>query len=218
MSKWTIQMANIDLITFDIFGTVLNWFDGMREAVANNGPQLDRKLFDRVIDYQGEIEQKQFTSYTEVTAKSLVEVLRMNSVLAAEIGARVGEWPLFSDSKNALFALMKIAPCAAITNSDRVHGEQVQRQLGFKLSHWFCAEDVRVYKPNSEFWQIVSKKTKTPFSKNWWHVSAYADYDLKVARELGLTTVFVERNHSRPGTADIVVQDLLGLGVLSRTK
>jgi hypothetical protein len=42
MSKWTIQMANIDLITFDIFGTDLNWFDGMREAVANKGAQTVR--------------------------------------------------------------------------------------------------------------------------------------------------------------------------------
>jgi 2-haloalkanoic acid dehalogenase type II len=209
---------DIDLITFDIFGTVLNWFEGMRESVARKGAQLDKETFDRVINYQGDIEQKQFATYTEVTAKSLTEILGMNSVLAAEIGAHVGEWPLFPDSIDALHALMKIAPCAAMTNSDRVHGEQVQRQLGFNLSHWFCAEDVRVYKPNPEFWQIVSQKTKTPFSKKWWHVSAHADYDLKVAGQLGLTTVFVERNHSRPGTADIVVKDLLGLEVLFRTK
>jgi hypothetical protein len=35
----------------------------------------------------------------------------------------------------------------------------------------------------------------------WWHVPAYADYDLAVANVLGLTTVFLRRTHSRPGPA-----------------
>ena len=36
------------------------------------------------------------------------------------------------------------APCGAMSSSDRVHGDQVQFQLGYRLSHWFCAEQVRV--------------------------------------------------------------------------
>jgi hypothetical protein len=45
-------------------------------------------------------------------------------------------------------------------------------------------------------------------------VSAYADYDLRTARELGLTCVFVQRPHSRPGTADVSVPDLAALADL----
>src|SRR5262249_31674114 len=112
---------------------------------------------------------------------------------------------------------MKIAPCAAMTNSDRVHGEQVQRQLGFNLSHWFCAEDVRVYKPNPEFWQIVSQKTKTPFSKKWCHVSAHADYDLTVAGQLGLTTVLGERTPPGRATEDMRVKVGWGFGFFCDT-
>jgi hypothetical protein len=39
-------------------------------------------------------------------------------------------------------------------------------------------------------------------------VSAYADYDLATARTLGLTCVYVERPHARPGPSDLAVADL----------
>ena len=51
----------------------------------------------------------------------------------------------------------------------------------------------------------------------WWHVSAYADYDLVAARKLGLTCVFVGRPHARrgdPALADVVVADLAELAAL----
>jgi hypothetical protein len=44
---------------------------------------------------------------------------------------------------------MAIAPCVAMTNGDRAHGAQVQAALGFDLSSWICAEDVRCYKPHA---------------------------------------------------------------------
>jgi FMN phosphatase YigB (HAD superfamily) len=52
------------------------------------------------------------------------------------------------------------------------------------------------------------------FDRRWWHVAAYADYDLAVAGRLGLTTVYVERPHRRPGEADLVVPDLAALAAL----
>jgi hypothetical protein len=56
-----------------------------------------------------------------------------------------------------------------------------------------------------------------PFDRSWWHVSAYADYDLRTARELGLTCVFVQRPHSRSGAADVTVPDLTALAEIVET-
>jgi FMN phosphatase YigB (HAD superfamily) len=89
-------------------------------------------------------------------------------------------------------------PICAMTNSDREHGKQVQSQLGFAFTHWFCAEQTGIYKPSRGFWESVSESLAEPYGPQWWHVSAYGDYDLGVAHSLGLTTVFVERPHSRP--------------------
>jgi 2-haloalkanoic acid dehalogenase type II len=190
---------SIALLTFDIFGTVLDWRRGMG---------LTGEAFDRVIDRQGELEREAFRPYAEIVAQSLVDELDMDPEEAARTGAGAGRWPLFPDSADALRRLRAVAPCAAITNSDRLHGVQVQAQLGFPLDGWVCAEEVRTYKPDPEMWRAASRKLGVPFSRDWWHVSAYADYDHQTARALGLTCVFVRRPHSHAGQADVIVEDL----------
>ena len=188
------------LLTFDIFGTVLDWRSGVGE-----------RDFDRIVDVQGELEQGRFRPYAEIVAESLVRVRRMDAVSAARMGAEAGTWPLFSDSREALRRMKKVARLAATTNSDRAHGEQVQAQLGFRLDAWICAEEVRAYKPDRRIWDEVARRLDRPFDRSWWHVSAYADYDLRTARELGLTCVFVRRPHSRERDADLAVPDLAAL-------
>ena len=98
-----------------------------------------------------------------------------------------------------------------MTNSDRKHGKDVQARLGFSLDDWLCSEDTRIYKPDPGFWRQMSCRRDVRPGPDWWHVSAYADYDLQVANSLGLTTVFVQRPHARPGDASYAVPDLAGL-------
>jgi len=195
------------LLTLDIFGTVLDWRTGLLRAA----PTLRAEEFDSVVDRQGAIEQSEpGLLYSVIVARSLEE-RGVASDLARRVGAEAGRWPLFADSREGLARLGRVAPCMALTNSDRAHGEQVQAQLGFRLADWLCAEESRVYKPREEFWRAAAKRRGVSFDRSWWHVSAYADYDLDVARRLGLTTVFVERPHSRRGAADYVVSDLAAL-------
>ena len=73
---------------------------------------------------------------------------------------------------------MRLTRCAAMTNSDREHGEQVQEQLGFRLNDWLCAEESRVYKPAPAFWRVMARRAGIEPGPHWWHASAYADYDL----------------------------------------
>ena len=199
---------SIALMTFDIFGTVLDWRRGLREAPP--GPLPDA-AFDRIVDRQGELERERFRPYAEIVAQSLVEVAGVDPARAARIGAGAGNWPLFADSAAALRRLREVTRCAATTNSDLAHGDQVRAQLGFDLDGWICAEAVRAYKPDAEVWRTASRVMAVPFGRDWWHVSAYADYDLATARDLGLTRVLVKRPHHRAGPADLVVEDLAEL-------
>jgi 2-haloalkanoic acid dehalogenase type II len=201
---------SIALMTFDFFGTVVDWRRGLREAL---GGRLREEDFDRVIDRQGELEKGPFRPYAQIVAQDLVE-RGVEAQEAARIAAEAGRWPLFPDSAAALRRLRTVAPCAATTNSDLAHGEQVQAQLGFRLDGWICAEEVRAYKPDARIWEAAARRMGVSFGRSWWHVSAYADYDLVPARELGLTCVFVRRPHSRPGPADVSVGDLAELAEL----
>jgi 2-haloalkanoic acid dehalogenase type II len=203
------------LLTFDVFGTILDWRRGTLDAITESGRTLTEEEFEEVVDEQGRLERETpGRRYREIVAESLVKVAGVAPGRAAEIGRLAGTWPLFPDSASALTRLMKAAPCGAITNSDRTHGEQVQAQLGFNLTHWFSAEEIGCYKPDPRAWEHVGRATGIAFGPAWWHVAAYADYDLAVARRLGLTTVYVERPHRRSGEADVVVADLAALADL----
>jgi 2-haloalkanoic acid dehalogenase type II len=212
-----IQLARPSFISFDIYGTVLNWFDGLSESLKAHDVKLNRRLFDQIIDLQGRAQQRTFRCYSEITAESLCEVVGLSQAAADEIARNCGKWPLFKDSLKGMESLMKIAPCAALTNSDLAHGDQIQSQFGFKLSRWYCAEQLKIYKPNRRFWETVSNCENMLASRKWWHVSAYADYDLDVAADLGLTCVFVPRKHSRPGFAHVQADDLIALAALAES-
>ncbi len=203
------------LCTFDFFGTVVDWKRGLTEDLARAGVTLDEANFEAIIDCQAEDEQRAYDSYAAITARSLMIVLGLAQETATAIGTNVGRWPLFPDARDALAALQRIVPCAATTNSDRAHRVQIEAQLGFALTHWVCAEDVRAYKPDPRVIRAAGERAGIAPGKAWWHVSAYADYDLETARALGLTTVFVARPHSRSPVAghepDITVRDLAEL-------
>jgi 2-haloalkanoic acid dehalogenase type II len=204
------SVAHGPTLTFDIFGTVLDWRTGLARDCAALGRPLAPDDFDRIIDRQAQLESGPFVTYAEITRQSLVDVLGLDDRAARHIGASVGHWPLYPDSAAALRKLMTRVRCVAMTNSDRSHGDQVQAQLGFRMNDWVCAEDVRLYKPDARFWRAVAERGEIRIG-NWWHVSAYADYDLAVANGQGLTTVFVARPHARPGDATHHVDDLHGL-------
>jgi len=207
-------MDRPSLLTFDVFGTVLDWRQGLVDAAAAHGIDVDDRRFQAVIDHQARAESGPYRSYAEIAAESLVQVLRMPKKIARTVAEEAGAWPLFPDAADGLRALMRIAPCVAMTNSDQGHGKQVQDQLGFRLNGWICAEDVRCYKPAPEFWTAVSSRRGVPFGRSWWHVSAYADYDMQTASRLGLTTVFIERDHNVWGPSTMTAPDLRALAAM----
>jgi 2-haloacid dehalogenase len=200
------------LLSFDVFGTILDWRAGLRASLSVRGRTLSEADFDRVVDRQGALEQAEpGRAYAAITARSLVDVLALGAAEAGAIGREVGTWPAFPDARPALRRLSARAPLVALTNSDVAHGVAVQARLGVRPAHWLCAGALGLYKPDPAFWRAAAARTGAAFGPAWWHVSAYGDYDLGPARALGLTTVLVGRPHRRRGPADLVVPDLLAL-------
>src|SRR5512144_1151709 len=103
------------LITFDIFGTVLDWRRGLTDDLAARGRAIGTADFDRVIDRQGALEQlRPLRSYRDITAASLVDVLVLPPADGDAIGAHVGMWPLYPDSRPALRRILRSVRCAAM--------------------------------------------------------------------------------------------------------
>src|SRR5258708_37113375 len=62
------RAMSIALLTFDLFGTVLDWRRGLREAL---GTPLSDADFDRIVDRQGELEREAFGPYAGSVPPSL---------------------------------------------------------------------------------------------------------------------------------------------------
>ena len=170
-----------------------------------------------MVDAQGRLEQKEpGLRYRDIVAASAREVLGLDPERADTVGASVGAWPPYPDAAPALERLARIAPLVALTNSDREQGAAVRAALGPRVAwaHWLCAEDTGWYKPDPRVWDACGTATGVAGGRSWWHVSAYADYDLEEAVCRGLTTVYVERPHRRPGPALWTVPDLTALARL----
>jgi 2-haloacid dehalogenase len=198
------------LLSFDVFGTLVDWYEGLRRDLVRLGVPWRAELFDRIIDYQAQLERAEPSrSYRSVVAESLTAMAGLDHATAQQVADRLGHWPLFPDVAESLRSLLASGiTVVAMTNSDRVHGQQVQEQLGYRLSAWFCAEDLRCYKPAEAFWHAVAQRLQQSSGLHWWHVSAYGDYDLATAERLGLTTVFVRRPHARPYPSRLEVASL----------
>jgi 2-haloalkanoic acid dehalogenase type II len=203
------------LLSFDIFGTVVDWRQGLLRALAAAGVPAARAgaAFDAIVDAQGRLEQAgPGRRYRSLVAESVRQVLGLAAPDADAVADTVGRWPPFPDSAAALARLGRIAPLVALTNSDADQGRAVRDALpGVRWAHWLCAEDTGAYKPDPRVWDACAARTGVSPAPAWWHVSAYADYDLGEAARRGLTTVYVERPHRRAGPATLVVPDLAAL-------
>jgi len=203
------------LLSFDIFGTVVDWRRGLTRALAGAGVPLARAeaAFDAIVDAQGRLEQASpGRSYRAIVADSVRHVMGLGARDADAVADTVGRWPPFPDSAAALVRLARIAPLVALTNSDRDHGFAVRDAMPrVRWAHWLCAEETGAYKPDPRVWDTCAARTGVPAGPAWWHISAYADYDLEEGARRGLTTVFVERPHRCAGPATLVVPDLAAL-------
>jgi len=108
------------LLSFDIFGTVLDWRTGLERSLARRGLRLAAESgFDAVVDRQGALEQTAFAPYADITARSLVDVLACAPEVASAIGREVGTWPLFPDSVDAMRALVAAGANPNALENDR---------------------------------------------------------------------------------------------------
>jgi hypothetical protein len=98
------------LITFDVFGTIVDWRIGMQADLAAAGHSCSNAVFDHIIAAQATTESGSFRTYREITAASLVQVAGLGPAVADRIGHHLGRWPLFPDSRDALRRLRRKSP------------------------------------------------------------------------------------------------------------
>jgi len=201
-------LASVEAITFDCYGTLVDWEEGILRSLA---PVLDRhevevddaRLLALYGELEAEVEAEGWRPYREI----LVEVVRR---LAGRLGFRpdpdemaalaggLPDWPLFPDTRGALERLGRRWRLGVVSNVDDALFAGTARMLDIDLDLVVTAEQVRRYKPHPEPLREALRRLDLP-SDRVLHAAQSRYHDLGVARELGMVTAWVDRPSRRPG-------------------
>ena len=137
----------------------------------------------------------------------------------AAFGVSVADWPPFPDSAAALARLHERFRLGVITNCDDDLFAASARRLGVEFDWVITAQQAGSYKPSERNFQLAFERIDMP-RERLLHVAQSLFHDHVPAKRLGLSTVWVDRRHGRPGggatlpasaTPDLTVPDMATL-------
>ena len=205
----TIDLSDVDALTFDCYGTLIDWEAGLgaafREVLDAHGIAHDQEdVLVRFARHEADAEGGPYRRYREVLASGLRGV-------AAELGFEptpdeverfsrsVEDWPAFPDSTDALRRLKRRFRLGVLTNCDDDLFAASNRRLAVDFDWVITAEQVGSYKPDERNFAVMLDRLGPPQDRIV-HVAQSLFHDHAPAKRLGFTTVWINRRHDRPGS------------------
>lgn len=192
-------MNNARWITFDCYGTLLDWQTAFRRILA---PVADGRIEDLVHAYheaEPEVQRDAPTaSYKAILLESVARASRRAGLdlSPAEQELLVTEWgtiEAFPDTVDALAALQRGGwKLGILTNCDNDLFEATRAALGVEIDMVVTAEETHSYKPELGHFQAFEARTGVDRA-NWVHAAVAWRHDMVPARDLGLRRVWVDR-------------------------
>ena len=212
MTAASLDGGDFDAVTFDCYGTLIDWEAGVMKAlrpwVDDAGLAADDdELLWRFAEAQRRQQRiRPARPYREVLGGALEVLAEHFEVRLAPADRRrfagsVGDWPPFPDTVPALVRLAGRFRLGVLSNVDNRSFAETRRHLGSDLDVVVTAEDVASYKPEAAHFQ----RAREAFAKlgidvsRILHAAQSRFHDIAPAAALGLTAVWVNRRHDRIG-------------------
>jgi len=196
------MIPSVDWITFDCYGTLIDWERGIRTHLAR---LLIQKRVSVPVDEllraweqsQFKLIQQPYHRYRVILGDSLEEALnRFKVTYDPEDGPRfahaMGSWRPFKEVPAALERLQKKFKLGIVSNVDRDILSRTLTYLGVPFDVVVTAEDVRAYKPSAKGFEEALKRMGSP-AERVLHAAFGVAYDLGPARKLGMKLCLVRR-------------------------
>ena len=221
-------MAQAQVITFDFYGTLVQWHEALdiafREMLVRRGlPTSGTAAL--ASDFAAEGRRLRDTPpwkpYREVLRDSVVFALKRAGLAAQDVDgegliARVSCIPVHPDVPAALAELKKRYRLAAISNTDDDLIAGSLPGLGIELDAVVTAQQARAYKPDLRLFRHAHQVLGvTPGEVV--HIAASQPLDMAVCRVLGIRAFWVNRRNEaaeeqyRPFTEVTTVAEAVGL-------
>ncbi len=201
-----MKLADFDALTFDCYGTLIDWQAGILAALAPWRRRLLRPVEDGALlaAFARHEARHQALRPTALYPVLLAATFRdMAAEFACEASASeaetfarsVKDWPAFPDSPAALTYLKRHYKLVIVSNIDRASFRHSNEKLGVEFDHIVTAEDVRSYKPALAHFHAAFDwlQRHGVAQEKVLHTAQSLFHDHVPAKALGLKTIWINR-------------------------
>ena len=210
-------------ITFDCYGTLVDWESGMRSAFApifkTHGLEARPDLTNKYIQYELLVERREYRPYRQVLGESSRLLFKndynvdLSDDEAAALFRSLPDWEPFPEAAAALRRLKDRYKIAVLSNIDDDLLDISLKRLGVAFDDTITAQQVRSYKPVNTHWkEALTRFCSEP--EDLFHVGASSMHDVLPAKQLGIACAWINRTGERAfasTAADVILPDLTGL-------
>ncbi len=207
-----MQLGEFKVLTFDCYGTLIDWESGLFEALKPLTARLHSELTrDQVLEALARHEAFQETytptkRYPELLAtvyKRLAEEWEVPAPWeeCLAFGASIKDWPAFPDSAEALEYLKRFYKLVILSNVDNQSFARSNEKLQVEFDAIFTAEDIGSYKPSRKnFDYMLEKLRERGIAKGEiLHTAQSLFHDHAPANALGLKSCWIHRRFDKEG-------------------
>ena len=204
-----INFNQYKIITFDCYGTLIDWESGMLAALkpllTNHDVDLeDEQILTKFAQFESEQEKGEYKKYREVlkaVVRQFGEQFRFKPSLDEQnsLPNSIKNWQPFPDTREALQLLKSRFKLAILSNIDDELFADTARHLGVEFDYVITAEQVKNYKPSLKNFKLAIERVQYP-SEQILHAAASVYHDIVPASSLGLATVWVNRRANQAGS------------------
>ena len=216
-------------LTFDCYGTLIDWEQGILAAVMplflRAGVKASREaILQSFVTHEALLESQCWRPYREVLQGVLRAMaadfnITLPDAEAYLLSESLPQWPPFPDTVLALKQLATKFRLVILSNTDDSLFAGTQNRLGVLLDEVITAEQVKSYKPGKAHFREALRRLAVPVSQIL-HVAQSLYHDHVPAKELGFRTAWINRPSLLAGTGlapnasvqpDFIFADLSGL-------
>lgn len=207
-----MRLTDFTTLTFDCYGTLIDWENGIVAALAPLAAQTRRAWTgDELLETfaRHEADQERATPdmiYSDLLARVHARIaaewgLAPDAVADTRFGRSVPEWPAFADSAEALRYLKQHYRLVILSNVDRASFAASNVKLGVAFDHVFTAQDVGSYKPDPRNFQFMLERLAQAGIRREQilHTAESLFHDHVPANQAGLASAWIYRRHAQQG-------------------
>jgi len=207
-----MKLSDFKVLTFDCYGTLIDWETGMLEALAplvkrvKQPPGNDAVLAAHARQehaQEGWTPTRRYSDLLATVHKRLAEEWGVAASFeeALAYGQSIGSWPAFPDTVEALAYLKQHYRLAVLSNVDNASFAKSNARLKVPFDAIYTAEDIGSYKPSPRNFEYMLEKLKTLGlgRKDVLHTAQSLFHDHGPAKRAGLASCWIDRRHGRGG-------------------